>query len=87
LYDKESRISFFIRKDVGTPSASIRRDRGGETQIHVKSKKLSTYLNDLETVDLVKIDVERAELHIIKDLLETVKIGKVKIFILNITKI
>lgn len=78
LYDKESSISFFIRKDVGTPSASIRSDRGGETQIHVKTKKLSTYLNDLETVDLVKMDVEGAEFHIIKDLVETATIGKVK---------
>src|SRR5690606_9860791 len=45
LYDHESIISFFIRKDVGTPSASVRNDRGGETQIEVKTEKLSSYLS------------------------------------------
>ncbi len=78
LYDKESTIPFFIRKDVGTPSASIRSDRGGERMLPVNTKKLSFYLNDLESVDLVKMDVEGAEIHIIKDLVITSTIGKVK---------
>lgn len=78
LHHKEDLVPFYIRKEIGTPSASIRSDRGGETKIEVKTTRLSDYLKNMEVVDLVKIDVEGAEINILRDLVQTSTIGKVK---------
>lgn len=40
--------------------------------------RLSTFLKELDSVDLVKMDVEGAESLIVKDLVETSTISKVK---------
>ena len=43
----------------------------GWTSIPIKTTKLSNYIGDLTTIDLMKIDVEGAEIQVIDDLLQT----------------
>src|SRR5690606_39010818 len=76
--EEESDISFFIRKDIGSPSASTKSSRGGETELSVTTEKLSTYLKRFKDVDLVKMDVEGSEVEILEDLINssTIKIPK-----------
>lgn len=83
LYHKETEISFYIGDNVGTLIGSINQNRGGSTEMKIQTKVLSDYLKNFETVDLVKMDVEGAELNIISDLFETGSINKVKEYIIE----
>ena len=82
LYDKETELSFFIG-DEGPLLGSVREDRGGKIHLKIQAQKLSYYLDNLETVDLIKMDVEGAEVNIINDLIETATINKAKEYIIE----
>jgi len=83
LYDEEKNLSFFISKNHGTLKGSVLEERGGEEEIFVKAKKLSGYIEKLDRIDLVKMDVEGAEWNIIKDLEMTGLLGKPDQYILE----
>jgi len=83
LYNEESEISFYIDSNLSTLIGSINKDRGGNKELKVSAKKLSSYLKDVEEVDLVKIDVEGAEINIIMELLESNTLNKVKEYIIE----
>jgi len=83
LFDKETEISFYISEDIGTLLGSTKSERGGGYELKVKSKKLSSYLKNLPAVDLIKMDVEGAEIEIISDLFESSLMNKVKEFIIE----
>ena len=83
LFDKETEISFFIGDNISTLGGSINKGRGGFTELKVPAKKLSDYLKQLKTIDLIKMDVEGAELNIINDLVESFTINKVKEYIIE----
>ena len=83
LFDKETEISFFIGEDVGTLLGSVNQERGGGNEMRVRATRLSTYLKQYGEVDLVKMDVEGAELQILADLLESDAIGIPKEYIIE----
>lgn len=60
-------IDFFISDNKGSLKGSINKERGGSNKISIKSEKLSSYINSKQ-IDLIKIDVEGAELLLIEDL-------------------
>ena len=78
LSDKDGEIAFYCNEDMGTLKGSLRRDRGGGTEMKVKSVRLSEFIDKLETrVDLIKIDVEGGENEIITDLCASRAIEKI----------
>ncbi len=83
LYDTETEISFFIGEDVGTLLGSIKQERGGGHELKVKAERLSTYLAKMDAVDLIKMDVEGAEVKIFADLAESGTITKAKEYIVE----
>ena len=83
LYNKETEISFFIRNNIGTLDGSANKSRGGETELKVRAKKLSHYLVNFQEIDLIKMDVEGAEINIINDLFESGYINKAKEYIIE----
>jgi len=83
LYDKETNISFFAGDRQGSLVASIQKERGGQGEMKVRAEKLSSYLKNLDSVDLVKMDVEGAELNIVDDLIESQVINKPKEYIIE----
>jgi FkbM family methyltransferase len=83
LFDKETEISFFIGENIGTLVGSINKERGGETELKVKTQKLSNYLKNIDAVDLIKIDVEGAEINIINDLVNSNCLNKAKEYIIE----
>ncbi|MBK9286670.1 MAG: FkbM family methyltransferase [Flavobacteriales bacterium] len=76
LSDAEGELSFFISDDAGTLLGSVRSDRGGTSELKVKATRLSNLIASLDRVDAVKIDVEGAEWHILKDLQESGTLAK-----------
>ncbi len=83
LYDKETEISFFVGSNAGTVTGSIKKDRGGLRELRVKTHRLSQFLENLESVDLIKMDVEGAELNILTDLINSSTINKAKEYIIE----
>lgn len=83
LNDVETSLPFYIGENIGSMVASF-TNVGQNRAIMVKTQKLSTYLQAIEDeVDLIKIDVEGAEHPIIKDLVETGMLHKVKEYIIE----
>ncbi len=68
LWDEEKELSFYIDDNLGTLLGSVRKDRGGQKEIKIKSEKLSNVVKKYESIDLLKIDVEGAEKKLIADL-------------------
>ncbi len=83
LSDKEMQISFYIDDNPGTLVGSINRERGGHNEFKINSQKLSMYLEKIDSVDLIKMDVEGAEVNILSDLYESSTINKVNEYIIE----
>jgi FkbM family methyltransferase len=83
LFDKETEISFYINDDIGTLVGSIKAERGGSNELKIDAQKLSNYLKNIETVDLIKMDVEGAEVNILSDLFDSSTIHKAKEYIIE----
>jgi FkbM family methyltransferase len=75
LYDEEKELSFYA-ESAGNLRGSLREDRGGKNKVIVQAKKLSTFINHLDKIDLIKIDVEGAEANIINDLFNSSLLSK-----------
>ena len=83
LANSQGSIPFHFNDDKGTLTGSIQSNRGGEKVINVQCEKLSGYINDFESIDLIKMDVEGAELKIVEDLIQSGAINKVKELIIE----
>jgi len=83
LYDEEKQISFFISEESGVLRSSLKKDRGGKTELLVSSKRLSDYLKTIDKIDLIKIDVEGAEINIIEDLFRSGTLAKADRYIIE----
>ncbi|HRH51346.1 MAG TPA: FkbM family methyltransferase [Panacibacter sp.] len=70
LYNEEKELSFFTGDDSGNLRGSVMQGRGRNNEVIVKAQKLSGYLRKIEKADIIKMDVEGAELQIIQDLFD-----------------
>ena len=83
LFDAETIIPFYINNNLSTLVGSIIPERGGNKKLEVPAKKLSQFIKELGEVDLVKMDVEGAEVNILNDLVESGCLGDVKEYIIE----
>jgi FkbM family methyltransferase len=82
LWNAEGSIPFFVRED--EPGSLLMSTTAGRTsgrEIQVEAKRLSSFING--KVDLLKLDVEGAEVKVICDLLESGKIDAVQQMIIE----
>jgi FkbM family methyltransferase len=82
LFDTETEISFYIGGK-GSLWGSVNKERGGCNELKIKAERLSNYLKNIETVDLIKMDVEGAEVNIIGDLFDSGTINKAKEYLIE----
>ena len=82
LSDTDGEIDFFIGQNKGTLVGSRIKNRGGENNLKVQSKKLSNFIGK-KNFDLIKIDVEGSEFQILNDLVDTNKINQIKFYIIE----
>jgi FkbM family methyltransferase len=83
LHDEEEEISFYFEEKMGTLMGSLAKTRGGKNELVVNAQKLSSYLKNVDHVDLIKMDVEGAEMTIVSDLVETGQITKAREYIIE----
>ena len=76
LYDEEKEISFFMNDNTKTLVGSVLKERGGANEMKVQARKLSEYLKNIDKVDVIKIDVEGAEINIVDDLFNAGMLAK-----------
>jgi len=82
LWSEDGNIPFFVKKDEeGSLLMSAMTNRTTGTEIRVEAKRLSSFING--RVDLLKLDVEGAEVKVICDLLESGKIDDVQQMIIE----
>lgn len=82
LHDAETTLPFFIGTNVGSIVGSL-DNHGQQRSIPVKTARLSTYLHAVDSVDLIKMDVEGAEWNLVKDLSEAGLLTKAKRYIIE----
>lgn len=82
LADKINNIEFFISENKESLTGSLIQGRGGDNSIKIKTEKLSNYLKSAN-VDLVKMDIEGAELDVFKELKESNVIQNAKRYIIE----
>lgn len=71
LSDQDGFLTFYISDDRGTLLGSTSATRGGNVPLEVPARRLSTLLQTLDRVDVVKMDVEGSEWAIVADLIES----------------
>ncbi len=82
LSDQNGTVDFFLSNDKGTLLGSLLQERGGENKISVQAKTLSSLIKD-DQIDLIKIDIEGAEIQVIDDLVQAKKIKNCKNYIIE----
>jgi FkbM family methyltransferase len=75
-------IDFFISENKGTLVGSFIKERGGKNKITVKTQKLSSFINT-NVFDLIKIDIEGAEIEVIDDLATQGKLEQCERYIIE----
>jgi len=81
LSDSEGEIEFYINENLGTMEGSVLEERGGNKKLKVKAVRLSTYIK--EEVDLVKMDIEGAEISVLNDLKKNDKLNSVNTYLIE----
>ncbi len=83
LSDTTGEITFYHDAEKGTLHSSIIESRGGHLKAVIPTQKLSQYIRQFDTIDLIKIDVEGAEQNIIDDLCDSSLLGLPKEYIIE----
>lgn len=83
LFDKNEKLDFFIDNNYGTLRGTIAGDISRNIKFKIQSQRLSEFLENYKEVDLVKMDIEGAEINVINDIYETKTINKVKEYIIE----
>jgi len=82
LWNEDGHIPFFVREDEpGALLMSTMAARTAGREINVEAKKLSSFING--RIDLLKLDVEGAEVKVICDLVQSGKIEAVQQMIIE----
>jgi hypothetical protein len=81
LSDSEGEIEFYINENFGTMEGSVFEERGGSKKLKVKAVRLSSYIK--EEVDLVKMDIEGAEIKVLDDLKRNDKLNFVNTYLIE----
>jgi hypothetical protein len=68
-------ITFFL-DDENLTTGSTSKSRGGKNEYKVNQRKLSNYFDEVEYIDLVKMDIEGAEFDVLNDLINRNLISK-----------
>ncbi len=77
LSDTEEEVPFFADY-AGSLTGSLRNDRGGTNHVNVKAIRLSDFIKKSDNkIDLLKIDVEGAEIKMLDDLYDTNSLAKI----------
>ena len=58
FYDQETELSIFRGDNRGSASVSVIKNRSRLKKIKINSKKLSKYLENFKSIDLIKMGVE-----------------------------
>lgn len=82
LSDKMDDIEFFISENKESLTGSLIQGRGGDNTIKIKTEKLSDYLKG-NAIDLVKMDIEGAEIEVFRELKESNVIQNSKRYIIE----
>ena len=81
LSDSEGEIEFYINENLGSMEGSVLEERGGNKKLKVKAVRLSSYIK--EEVDLVKMDIEGAEINVLDDLKRNEKLNSVNTYLIE----
>jgi FkbM family methyltransferase len=81
LSDSEGEIEFYVNENLGTMEGSVLEERGGANKLKVKAVRLSSYIK--EEVDLVKMDIEGAEINVLDDLKRNGKLNSVNTYLIE----
>lgn len=82
LSNDEGVVAFFINENKGTLKGSFIEERGGANRIDVKTQKLSHFIDEDE-FDMIKMDIEGAEVQVIQDLVTNVKMAQTTSYIIE----
>ena len=83
LFNEEKTLTFYTSDSSGILRGSINKDRGGVNEIHVKALRLSEFIKNIEHIDLLKMDVEGAEIYIVEDLEKSGQLSKPNQYIIE----
>ncbi|MDG1278179.1 MAG: FkbM family methyltransferase [Algoriphagus sp.] len=81
LSSSEGDIEFHLDENFGSMQGSVLLGRGGTRKIKVKSVQLSSFIEG--NIDLVKMDIEGAELVVIDELIRSGKVNFVQNFLIE----
>jgi FkbM family methyltransferase len=68
LCNSNEPVSFYMCNGPWNLKGSILKQRGGTNKVDVEGRKLSSYISKYKRIDLIKIDIEGAEIEVINDL-------------------
>jgi FkbM family methyltransferase len=68
LFDKETELPFYFNENESQMASLSKGDAASGNQVLVKTIKLSSVFEEFESIDLVKIDIEGAEIEVIQEL-------------------
>ena len=75
LCNSNEPVSFYMCNDLWNLKGSILEQRGGINKVEVEGRKLSSFISKYKKIDLIKIDIEGAEIEVIDDLYEQKILG------------
>jgi len=75
LCSEDCTIPFYVNDGFGALTGSIINERGGNNKIDVDGKRLSQFISKYKKIDLIKIDIEGAEIGVLDDLCASNTLG------------
>lgn len=82
LTNYNGNINFYVNKEFDLMSGTL-SERSHGSVYECKAKKLSEYTKKYQRIDLVKIDIEGAEMDVIKEIKEAGQLDKIDQFIIE----
>lgn len=83
LSDETGTIAFYQADRKAGLTSSLSAERGGEREITIAVQKLSEFIRPFNSINLIKMDIEGAEVNVIKDLSESNTLLKTSQYIIE----